>query len=127
MRLVLIALVVMLALAVESASCAEPHDALAQVNALRKARGLRPFVRDDGLTRGAKHVAKFRADRLIEGHSANDFGGLPRGVKADAAGCAAWHGNDWGACCTYENWTYAGAGWCYGRDKRRYMQLFVRN
>jgi hypothetical protein len=108
------------------AVAAEPHDALAEVNAARKARGLRPFIRDDGLMRGALHVAKWRADRLIEGHTRNEFGGLPKGVKADAAGCAAWHGNDWGACCTYDNYRFAGAGWCYGRDQRRYMHIFVR-
>lgn len=109
-----------------AAVAAEPHDALAQVNAARAARGLRPFVRDEALTRGALNVAKWRADRLIEGHTANDFGGLPRGVRAAAAGCAAWYGNDWGACCTFENWTHAGAAWCYGREGRRYMHLFVR-
>lgn len=110
-----------------SARAAEPADALAEVNAVRQARGLRPFKRDAALVRGAMHVAKWRAERLIEGHTRNDFGGLPKGAKADAAGCAARHGNDWGACCTYENWTYAGAGWCRGRDGRRYMHLFVRH
>jgi hypothetical protein len=106
--------------------CGHPRDALAEVNAVRARRGLPPFVRDEGLTRGAINVARFRAERLIEGHTANDFAGLPRGVRASAAGCAAWHGDDWGSCCTYERWRHAGAAWCRGRDGRRYMQLFVR-
>jgi len=101
-------------------------EALAEVNALRRARGLRPFVFDEALTRGALNVARFRAERLIEGHTRNDFAGLPRGVRADAAGCAAWRGNDWDSCCTYENYRFAGAAWCRGRDGRRYMHLFVR-
>ena len=104
----------------------EAHEALAEVNALRRARGLRPFVFDEALTRGAKNVARFRARRLIAGHTADDFRGLPRGIRADAAGCAAWHGDDWGSCCTYENYRFAGAAWCRGRDGRRYMHLFVR-
>lgn len=104
----------------------EPHEALAEVNALRRARGLRPFVFDEALTRGAKNVARFRARRLIEGHTADDFRGLPRGVRADAAGCAAWRGNDWGSCCTFDAYRFAGAAWCRGRDGRRYMHLFVR-
>ncbi len=32
-----------------------------------------------------------------------------------------------GACCSYENWNYAGAAAVIGRDGRRYMHLFVRN
>jgi hypothetical protein len=102
-------------------------DALAEVNAARAARGLRPFVKDANLTAGAINVADFRAARLIEGHTANDFSGLPLRATASAAGCAAWEpSSGWGACCTYENYTYAGAAWARGRDGRRYMQLFVR-
>ena len=108
------------------AAAAEPHDALAQVNALRALHGLRPFIRDEGLTRGAMHVAKWRADRLMEGHTAADFNGLPRGSRADASGCAAWYGNDWGSCCWEENYRFAGAAWCRGRDQKRYMHIFVR-
>ena len=103
------------------------EDALAEVNAARAARGLAPYLRDDNLTAGAKHVADFRAQRLIEGHTGNDFGGLPVGTTASASGCAAWQqGMGWGSCCTYERWTYAGAAYAIGRDGRRYMQLFVR-
>ena len=39
--------------------------------------GLAPFIKDASLTAGAINVADFRAARLIEGHTANDFGGLP--------------------------------------------------
>jgi hypothetical protein len=102
-------------------------DALAEVNATRAARGLAPFIKDASLTAGAINVADFRAARLMEGHTANDFGGLPVRAVATAAGCAAWEPSwGWGACCTYENYTYAGAAYSMGRDGRRYMQLFVR-
>jgi len=103
------------------------EDALDEVNAARTARGLRPFIRDDGLTAGAKNVADFRAARLIAGHTGNDFAGLPIGSTASVAGCAAWEPSwGWGACATYDNYAYAGAAWSMGRDGRRYMHLFVR-
>jgi hypothetical protein len=103
------------------------EDALAEVNAARAARGLRPYVKDDNLTVGAKNVADFRAARLMAGHTGNDFAGLPAGCTAIAAGCAAWEPSwGWGACATYENHTYAGAAWSMGTDGRRYMHLFVR-
>ena len=102
-------------------------DALAEVNAARTARGLRSFVKDVNLTAGAINVAEFRASRLMAGHTGNDFAGLPTGCQASAAGCAAWEPSwGWGACCTYDNYRYAGAAWAVGRDGRRYMQLFVR-
>jgi hypothetical protein len=103
------------------------EEALAEVNAARAARGLKPFIKDDDLTAGAVNVADFRAARLMAGHTSNDFGGLPRGCRATAAGCAAWEPSfGWGACCTYDNYTYAGAAYSVGRDGRRYMHLFVR-
>ena len=102
-------------------------DGLDEVNAVRAARGLRPFVRDNNLTRAAAGCADYRAERLIAGHTSNDFTALPSGAYAAATGCAAWTPDwGWGACCTYENWTYAGAAWTTGRDGRRYMHLFVR-
>jgi hypothetical protein len=102
-------------------------DALAEVNAARAARGLQPFIKDAYLTAGAVNVADFRAARLMEGHTSNDFGGLPLNTAATAAGCAAWEPNwGWGACCTYEGYIYAGAAWAMGKDGRRYMQLFVK-
>lgn len=103
------------------------HDALAEVNAVRAARGLPPYRRDAELTIAARLAARYRADYLIAGHTRNDFYFVPAGYHASAAGCAAWQrGDGWGSCCTYERWTYAGAAWCYGRDGRRYMHLFVR-
>jgi hypothetical protein len=103
------------------------QDALDEVNAARAARGLRPFVRDNSLTIGAKNVADFRAARMIAGHTGNDFAGLPAGAVASSSGCAAWEPSwGWGACCTYDRYTYAGAAWATGRDGRRYMQIFVR-
>jgi hypothetical protein len=102
-------------------------DALKEVNQVRARHGLRPFKPDAKLAQGAMAAAKSRAKRLIAGHTSNDFSYLPRGARATAAGCAAWHrGEGWGACCTYENWRYAGAAWAFGRDGKRYMHLFVR-
>jgi hypothetical protein len=102
-------------------------EALDEVNATRAARGLRPFVRDHHLTLAAASCAEFRAARLIEGHTANDFAAVPAGGYATSSGCAAWEpGMGWGSCCTYEGYTYAGAAYSMGRDGRRYMHLFVR-
>lgn len=102
-------------------------EALDEVNATRAARGLRPFIRDANLTAAATTCAEFRAARLIEGHTANDFAALPSGTAATSAGCAAWEPSfGWGSCCTYEGYTYAGAAYATGRDGRRYMHLFVR-
>jgi hypothetical protein len=103
-------------------------DALAEVNAARAARGLPPFQRDDGLTAAAMRAADFRAERLLEGHSGNDFAFLPAGVGADAAGCAAWpQGMGWGSCCSWDSYSHAGAAVTVGRDGRRFMHLFVRH
>jgi hypothetical protein len=101
--------------------------ALAEVNATRALRGLPPFIEDAGLTAAAVSAANSRAAQLIAGHTANDFAHLPADCSADAAGCAAWEpGLGWGACCTYEQFTYAGAAIALGSDGRRYMHLFVR-
>jgi hypothetical protein len=113
--------------AIASLATVTEGDALDEVNATRAARGLRPFIRDDYLTMGAKNAAQYRAAHLMEGHTSNDFSALPAGGNATAAGCAAWEPSmGWGACCTYENYTYAGAAYVFGRDGRRYMHLFVR-
>lgn len=102
-------------------------EALDEVNATRAQRGLPPFQYDEGLTRAAQACAQFRADRLIQGHTSNDFAFVPAGSHAPAAGCAAWEPSmGWGACCTYDRYTYAGAAYALGRDGRRYMHLFVR-
>jgi len=104
----------------------KPVDALDEVNAARKRLGLRPFQRDEALVIAAMSCAQYRARRLIGGHTYNDFAFLPRGGRASAAGCAAWHGTQWGSCCWQESWRFAGAGWSRGRDGRRYMHIFVR-
>lgn len=104
----------------------EATEALDEVNAVRAARGLPAFVRDEGLTTAALQIAAFRAKNQIQGHTNNDFAFL-NGAPASAAGCAAWPSSyGWGSCCTYENWRVAGAAWCIGPDGRRYMHLFVR-
>jgi hypothetical protein len=102
-------------------------DGLDEVNAKRAARGLRPFVRDEGLARAARACAQFRAAGGLFGHTANDFAFVPAGTVASSAGCAAYPaGYGWMSCCTYDNYTYAGAAWVTGLDGRRYMHLFVR-
>jgi hypothetical protein len=102
-------------------------DGLAEVNAKRAARGLRPFLRDEGLSQAARACAQFRAARGLAGHTSNDFAFVPAGTHASSAGCAAAQpGFGWMSCCVYENYTYAGAAWVTGRDGQRYMHLFVR-
>jgi hypothetical protein len=102
-------------------------DGLDEVNAKRAARGLRPFIRDEGLTRAASACAAFRAERGLFGHTSNDFAFLPPGATAASTGCAAYPASyGWMSCCTYEGYTFAGAAWVTGRDGRRYMHLFVR-
>jgi hypothetical protein len=111
----------------EVATAVSQPSALMEVNAARAQRGLPPFMEDDGLTVAAQAAAVFRATNLIAGHTSNDFGFLPPGSSAQAAGCAAWEPwMGWGSCCAYEHWRYAGAGWALGRDGRRYMHLFVK-
>jgi hypothetical protein len=110
-----------------AAGLTDGGDALHEVNAVRQQRGLRPFLRDDGLVAAAHSAAAFRAARLIAGHTSNDFAHVPPGSSASSAGCAAWEPSwGWGACCTYENYTYAGAAYAIGSDGRRYMHLYVR-
>jgi hypothetical protein len=102
-------------------------DGLDEVNAQRAARGLRPYIRDDGLTQAARACAQFRAAHGLFGHTANDFAFLPAGAFASAAGCAAYPASyGWMSCCVYEGHTYAGAAYVTGRDGKRYMHLFVR-
>ncbi|MFO0852552.1 MAG: hypothetical protein U0871_28925 [Gemmataceae bacterium] len=102
-------------------------DGLDEVNAQRAARGLRPFIRDEGLTQAARACAQFRAAHGMFGHTTNDFAFVPAGSFASAAGCAAYPaGYGWMSCCVYENVTSAGAAWVTGRDGKRYMHLFVR-
>jgi hypothetical protein len=111
----------------EVQTVASAQQVLDEVNSARAARGLRPFLLDENLTRGAMACAVYRAKNRMDGHTSNDFGFLPPGVQASAAGCAAWPvGTGWGSCCTFDNYVYAGAAYCIGPDGRRYMHLFVR-
>lgn len=102
------------------------EDALDEVNAARAARGLRPFVRDEGLSEAAKAAADFRALHRIEFHTSNDFAFVPAGSMASAAGCAAWPPHlGWGSCCTFQDRERAGAAFAIGSDGRRFMHLYV--
>lgn len=100
-------------------------DALDEVNAQRAARGLRPYLRDEGLTRAAAACARHRAANRIAGHCSNDFSFLPAGTSATVAGCAAWR-DGFGACGLFEDHTYCGAAVVIGRDGLRYCHCFYR-
>jgi hypothetical protein len=103
------------------------QDTLQEVNALRAKRGLPPYVYDEQLALGAVACAKFRAAKLMAGHTQNDFAFLPAGAHASGAGCAAaTPGWGWLSCYTYSSYRYAGAAWSMGRDGKRYTELFVR-
>lgn len=112
----------------EFGSVPEATDALDEANAARAAKRLPPFKRDNGLTEAAKKCASYRADHLCGGHTKNDFAFIPNGTKAEVAGCAAWPESwGWGACETYRrSYQHAGAAWAKGRDRKRYMHLFLR-
>ena len=103
-------------------------DALDEVNAERARRGLKPFLPDPLLNKAALACARQRSARGIHGHlPESDFSYLPAGAQATSAGCGALEPSwGWGTCCTYDNYTYAGAAWVMGADGRRYMHLFVR-
>lgn len=108
------------------------EDALAEVNKTRAERGLKPYIHDPLLAKGALACAKYRAERLIAGHcpgQMGDFAFLPSEVSVNGVvgGCAAWTPDwGWGACATYDNYTYCGAAYVVGSDGRRYMHLFVK-
>ena len=111
----------------EEVPVANAQQVLDEVNAARAARGLRPYLLDENLARGATACAIHRARYRMAGHTPNDFGFLPAGTSASAGGCAAWPvGMGWGSCCTYDNYQFAGAGYCVGADGKRYMHIFVR-
>ena len=131
MRLVVLTALVLalpsLATAEEVRTVATAQQVLDEVNAARAARGLRPYILDENLARGAAACAVYRARHRMEGHTPNDFAFLPPGAFARSGGCAAWPvGMGWGSCCTYDNYQFAGAAYCVGPDGKRYMQLFVR-
>lgn len=105
-------------------------DALAEVNAARAQRGLKPYINDPVLNKAAQKCAARRASILCAGHCPeSDFTYLDPvyPVSSVVGGCAAWEPSwGWGACATYDNYTYCGAAWVMGRDGKRYMHLFVR-
>jgi len=101
--------------------------ALDEVNKARAERGLKPFIHDPLLSVAAFEAATQRCKRGLHGHLENDFGCLPKGGHATAAGCGALEPSwGWGSCCTYDSYTHAGAAWVKGSDGLRYMHLFVR-
>lgn len=110
---------------VQQATGQEVPDALDEVNKYRASKGLKPFIKDELLTKGAFACAKERAKRQIHGHLSSDFDYLPAGANATAAGCAAWR-DGFGACCMDDDYTFAGAAYVVGSDGLRYCHLFVR-
>src|SRR5918994_5158912 len=129
MRLVVLTALVLalpsLALAEEVRAVASAQQVLDEVNAARSARGLRPFILDENLARGASACAVYRARHRMDRHTPNDFAFLPPGAVARAGGCAAWPaGMGWGSCCTFDNHQFAGAAFCVGPGGKRYMPLF---
>lgn len=105
-------------------------DALAEVNAARAQRGLKPYINDPVLNKAARKCAERRAAIHCEGHCPeSDFAYLDPvyPVGTCVGGCAAWEPSwGWGACATYDNYTYCGAAWVMGSDGKRYMHLFCR-
>jgi len=121
-------------------NCACDTNALKEVNAARAARGLSPYLQDDGLTAGAKACAEYRAANRIYSHTNDDMSFLPPGVMQwgppDRNGMRQGlvHGgtNDYStgtpgfkACCMFDNYTHAGA-WTVVKDGRCYHQILVR-
>lgn len=103
----------------------ECKDALDEVNKKRATRGLPAYKFDQDLTNAAYECAKYRAARLMFGHTPNDHAYCA--VPVASAGCAAYEDRyGWLSCCIWENHTYAGAAWVRGKDGKRYMHLFVR-
>ncbi len=108
------------------AGSASAVDALSEVNAARAARGLAPYIHDEGLAQAARSAAEYRAARGIRGHTQNDFSHLPAGSSASAAGCGGLEAAfGWAACCTFDRYTYAGAATVYVGNIR-FNHIFVR-
>lgn len=111
-------------------SATRSDDALDEVNAARAQRGLKPYINDPVLNKAARRCAERRAAILCAGHCPeSDFTYLDPvyPVGSCVGGCAAWEPSwGWGACATYDNYTYCGAAWVMGSDGRRYMHLFAR-
>ena len=104
------------------------ENALDEVNKARAERGLKPYIHDPLLAKGALECAKQRASRLIHGHlPESDFTYLPKEVNVNGVvgGCAAWE-SGFGACAMYDNYTYCGASWVRGSDGLKYCHIFVR-
>lgn len=106
---------------------ARDADSLPEVNRLRAGRGLAPYAHDEGLYQAALAAAKYRAANLIAEHTSNDFSFLPPGASSNVAGCGALEPSwGWGACATFDNYTYCGAASVPGRDGKIYHHAFYR-
>lgn len=99
-------------------------DALEEVNRQRAERGLRPYLRDEGLMDAACRCSAYRAANRISGHT-DDFAFVPSGTSATCAGCAAW-ASGFGACAIFDNYTYCGAAYTVGSDGLKYCHCFYR-
>jgi hypothetical protein len=114
---------------IDAAVPSEGADALDELNAKRAAKGLRPYIRDEGLTRAARACAAFRAQHRLFGHvegGRGDFAFAEPGVRVDATGCAAYPAHmGFLACAMWDDYTHAGAISVPGSDGRSYHHLFV--
>lgn len=103
------------------------QDALAEVNAQRAARGMRPYLLCLQLQEAARACATYRARWRIVGHLQSDFVFLPPGARASCTGCAAWPPSmGFGACEIFGGYTYAGAATVRGADGLNYCHLFLK-
>lgn len=108
----------------------ECADALAEVNEARAKRGLKPYINDPVLNKAALACARYRAERLMDGHCntpRGDFSFLPQDYDTNGVvgGCAAWR-DGFGACALYDNYTFCGAAWVRGKDGLKYCHIFCR-
>lgn len=93
--------------------------ALAEVNALRAARGLPAFIEDASLTSVAYHKASIQANRNAMGHPGGSMGG----ARYEGVGM----GYQFTSCYLYSNvGRYAGAATVTGRNGQRFHCLLIR-
>ena len=103
------------------------YDAMDELNAQRTRRGLRPFIKDLGLTLAAEKVAAYRAANHVMLHTRNDFSFVPQGSRASVAGAGYGTSNQFLTCfCDSSNYQYAGAAYAYDDSGNRLMHLYAR-
>ena len=103
------------------------HDAMDELNSQRARRGLRPFIKDPGLTLAAEKAVAYRAANHVRLHTRNDFSFVPQGSRASVAGAGYGTSNQFLTCfCDSSNYQYAGAAYAYDDSGNRLMHLYAR-